>query len=110
MQIQINRNPWQVAITYPKSRKALGYLGEKAITSAMMLVTPHLINAWIFKPLLKSHIYLISHYSPDRVQAFKVFHYFPKLQKFSMSWKCAGKCHLNDNLYIKHCIKESMAF
>lgn len=66
----------------------------------MMLVTLHLINAWILKPLLKCHIYLISHYSPDRVQAFKVFHAFYSGGNFLSQYP--GKCHLNGNLYIEH--------
>lgn len=49
---------------------------EKAINRAGLLVTPHLINAWIWKPLLKCHIYLTLHYSPDKLQAFKGFHAF----------------------------------
>lgn len=34
---------------------------EKAINRAMMLVSLHLINAGNSRPLLKCHIYLLSH-------------------------------------------------
>ncbi len=81
--------------------KPMESLIEKAINWAMMLVTLHLINAWILKPLLKCHIYLISRYSRDRVQAFKGFNVF-KSEGISPSWKYTSKCHLNGNLYIKN--------
>lgn len=67
----------------------------------MMLVTSHLINAYILKPLLKCHIYLISHYSPDRVQAFKGSQAYHSGGNFP-PMKICRKCQLNGNLYIKH--------
>lgn len=45
------------------TRKPLESHGGRDITEDMMLVTLHLINAWILKALQECQIYLISHYS-----------------------------------------------
>lgn len=83
--------------TAPVFKQTCAKSFEKAINWAMMLVTLHLIYAWILKPLLKCHICLISHYSPDRVRAFNSFSCLLKRRKFSLyrKWTSSGKCHLN---------------
>lgn len=75
----IQQHSWPFAFHYTSpvlKIETWKILVEKAINQARLLVAPHLINAWIWKPLLKCHIYLTLHYSPDKLQAFKGFHAF----------------------------------